>query len=285
MLADIEPATQNIDPNEVERKITPKTRAILPVHFAGRPCNMDALCDIAQRHNLKIIEDCAHATEAHYKGRPVGTFGNFGCFSFYVTKNVTTGEGGMVLARTERAQARVKMLALHGLTRDAWNRFGDEGYKHYDVVECGFKYNMTDMQAALGLHQLQRVEENWRRREAIWNTYSAAFAPLPAGLPAPAEPDTRHSYHLFTLLIDEATCGMSRDEFVRAMTDCNIGVGVHYVSIPEHPYYQKAFGFAPEDFPHAAKVGRQTVSIPLSAGLGDEDVADVVDAVSSILRA
>jgi dTDP-4-amino-4,6-dideoxygalactose transaminase len=284
VLADVDPVTQNIDPNEVEARITSKTRAILPVHFAGRPCDMSALVDIASRHDLKIIEDCAHAAEAHYQGQPLGTFGDFGCFSFYVTKNMTTGEGGMVLARTEEARARVRTLALHGLSQDAWRRYSDTGYKHYEVVDCGFKYNMTDMQAALGIHQLRRIEPNWQRREVLWNRYLQAFDDLPLGLPAPVAPGSRHSYHLFTLQIDAARCGLRRDEFVDAMTRLNIGVGVHYVGIPDHPYYQRGFGWSPADYPHAARISRETVSIPLSAKLTDRDAADVIAAVARVLH-
>jgi dTDP-4-amino-4,6-dideoxygalactose transaminase len=284
VLADVDPLTQNLDPREVEKRITPRTRALLVVHFAGRPCDMDALGALARKHDLKIIEDCAHATEAMYRDRPLGSFGDFGCFSFYVTKNMTTGEGGMVVTNSDESQAKVKMQALHGLTRDAWNRFGGEGYRHYEVMDCGFKYNMTDLQAAIGIHQLRRLEDNWTRREAVWNRYMEELAPLPVTLPAAPEQGTRHSYHLFTLLIDPEACGRTRDEFVQNMTRSRIGVGVHYVSIPEHPYYQREFGWTPADFPHAARIGRQTVSIPLSAKLSDADVADVIEAVQQSLR-
>lgn len=283
VLVDIDPATQNIDVDAIEAAITPRTRALLPVHFAGRPCEMGKLMNIASRFELKVIEDCAHATEATFGGKSVGTFGDFGCFSFYVTKNMTTGEGGMVLCKSAEAQARVRTLALHGLTRDAWHRFGDQGYKHYDVVECGFKYNMTDMQAALGLHQLSRVESNWSRRQEIWNAYSSAFADLPVVVPSPEHKESRHAYHLYTLLINEKSCGVTRDEFVRGMQRRNIGVGVHYLSIPEHPYYQARFGWKPEQFPAAMRIGRQTVSIPLAANLDASDVADVADAVRGSL--
>lgn len=279
VLADIEPLTQNIDPRQVEACITPRTKAIIPVHFAGRPCDMAALCEIAERHGLRVIEDCAHAVESEYKGRKVGTFGDFGCFSFYVTKNVAAGEGGMVLARREEDAARIKVLALHGMSKDAWKRFSDEGYKHYQVIECGFKYNMMDLQAAIGMHQLARVEANWTRRKEIWMRYMEAFADLPVGLPAAPEDGTRHAYHLFSVLIDEANAGISRDAFLDAMTAANIGVGVHYLSIPEHPYYQERFGWRPEDYPEAMRVGRQTVSLPLSAKLSDADVEDVIGAV------
>jgi dTDP-4-amino-4,6-dideoxygalactose transaminase len=283
VLADVDPVTMNIDPDQVEKKITSKTRVILPVHFAGRSCNMDAFCQIADRHNLKIIEDCAHAIETEYKGRKAGTFGDFGCFSFYVTKNVVTGEGGMILTRKKEDEERIKMLALHGMSKDAWKRFSDEGYKHYYVVECGFKYNMMDLQAAIGIHQLNRVESNWLRRQQIWNMYNEAFADLPIGIPSLPEPDTRHAYHLYTVLVDEEKSGISRDDFLNAMTANNIGVGVHYISIPEHPYYRENFGWRPEDYPNAMRIGRQTSSLPLSAKLSDEDVRDVIGAVMEII--
>ena len=285
VLADVDPLTMNIDPAEVEAHITPNTKAILPVHFAGRPANMDALTDIARRHGLKIIEDCAHAIETEYRGRPAGTFGDFGCFSFYATKNITTGEGGMVLTRNEDDLARIKTLALHGLSKDAWKRFSDEGYKHYFVVETGFKYNMMDLQAALGIHQLQRVERNWRRREEIWQQYNEAFAGLPLTLPAEPEQDTRHAYHLYTVLVDQERAGISRDEFLHAMTAANVGVGVHYLSIPEHPVYQDKFEWQPEDYPNAMRIGRQTVSLPLSAKLTDAEVTQVIQIVQATLNA
>ncbi|MGB5218018.1 MAG: DegT/DnrJ/EryC1/StrS family aminotransferase [Smithella sp.] len=283
VLADVDSVTMNIDPKQIENKITPRTKAILPVHFAGRPCEMDTLCDIAQRYNLKIIEDCAHAIETEYHGIKTGTFCDFGCFSFYVTKNVTTGEGGMVLTKSEENAARIKTLGLHGMSNDAWKRFSDEGYKHYQVVECGFKYNMMDIQAAIGLHQLARVEQNWQKRQIIWNRYNASFKDLPITTPVESTPDTRHAYHLYTILVDAKQTGVSRDSVLDRMTKHNIGVGVHYMSIPEHPYYQHTFGWKPEDYPHAMKVGRQTVSLPISAKLTDEDVNDVIMSVKSIL--
>ncbi len=283
VLADIDPLTMNIDPNQVESQITAKTRAILPVHFAGRACDMDAIGEICRRYNLKLIEDCAHAIETEYKGRQAGLFGDFGCFSFYVTKNVITGEGGMVTTRCEEDAARIKMLALHGMSKDAWKRFSDEGYKHYYVMECGFKYNMMDLQAAIGIHQLKRVERNWRRRQEIWQLYNQAFANLPITLPTDPERNTRHAYHLYTILVDQARGIMSRDSFLEAMTARNIGIGVHYLSIPEHPYYQRMFGWKPEDYPHAMRIGRQTVSLPISPKLSNADVEDVIAAVSEVL--
>jgi dTDP-4-amino-4,6-dideoxygalactose transaminase len=283
VLADVDPSSQNIDPAAIEAAITPRTRAILPVHFAGRPCAMDQIMAIARKHQLVVIEDCAHAVEAEFGGRPLGTFGDFGCFSFYVTKNVVTGEGGMILGRSEEQVARARILALHGMSKDAWHRFGDQGYKHYQVVECGFKYNMMDVQAAIGLHQLSRVEQNWRRRAAIWQRYDQAFAGLPIGLPAAADANTRHGLHLYTVMIDKRRCGIERDDFLGAMNAARIGTGVHYLSIPEHPYYQERFGWRPEQWPRAMKLGRETVSLPLSPGLSDEDVERVIASVRDIL--
>jgi dTDP-4-amino-4,6-dideoxygalactose transaminase len=244
---------------------------------------MDALCELARKHGLKIIEDCAHAIETTYHGKAAGTFGDFGCFSFYVTKNVVTGEGGMILARNEEDAARCKVLALHGMSRDAWKRFSDSGYRHYQVVECGFKYNMMDVQAAIGIHQLQRVEKCWSRRQQIWNIYNEAFRNLPIALPPDPAPNTRHAYHLYTILVDEKKAGISRDAFLEAMTKEKIGVGVHYLSIPEHPFYQTQFGWRPENYLHAMRLGRQTVSLPLSPKLSDADIDDVIGGVKKSL--
>ncbi len=286
VLADVDPDTQNIDPDDIARKITDRTKAIIPVHFAGRMCDMDRIMALAGRHNLKVIEDCAHAIETYdHHGRRAGTIGDFGCFSFYVTKNVVTGEGGMVLTRNEEDAARIRRLRLHGLSRDAWNRFGQSGYRHYQVVECGYKYNMTDLQAALGLHQLQRVDFTWKDRRKIWRSYNARLEHLPLTLPAPFALKERHAFHLYTVLIDPARCGIDRDSFLKRMTAEQIGVGVHYLSIADHPYYQDALGMKPEDTPHATRIGRQTVSLPISPKMNaDRDVDDVVSAITTILE-
>jgi len=283
VLADVDPATQCIDPDAIEAAITPRTRAILPVHFAGHPCDMDRIMAIAYKHGLLVIEDCAHAIETEYKGRKAGTFGDFGCFSFYVTKNVVTGEGGMILARDHALAARSRVLALHGMSKDAWHRFGDKGYKHYQVVECGFKYNMMDVQAALGIHQLARVEASWLRRREVWNTYQRELADLPVGRPTDPAADIRHAHHLYTIMVEADRCGVSRDEFLDRMNARKIGTGVHYLSIPEHPYYRERFGWRPEQWPKAMDAGRNTVSLPISPGLGDADVGRVVEAVRSVL--
>lgn len=284
VLADIDKKTMNIDPNEIEKKITNKTKAILPVHFAGRPCNMDAISWIAQKHNLLIIEDCAHAIEAEYKNQKIGTFGNFSCFSFYATKNIVTGEGGMVLAKSKEDLDRIKIYALHGMSKDAWSRYGDKGYKHYKVIECGYKYNMMDLQAAIGIHQIKKINKYWNKRKHIWNRYNNELKELPIELPYDTTKYERHAYHLYTILVKNEFAGINRDEFINHMTDNGIGIGVHYLSIPEHPYYQKKMGWKASDYPNALNIGRSTVSLPLSAKLTDDDVADVIVAVKAALN-
>lgn len=284
VLADCDRNTMNIDPEEIERRITDATRVLIPVHFAGRPCDMDAIMGIARRRGLSVVEDCAHAIETEYHGRKAGTFGNMGCFSFYVTKNVVTGEGGMLTTFDESLAEKIRVLALHGMTRDAWSRFEGGGYKHYEIVSPGFKYNMTDMQAALGIHQLKRVWESWKRRRDIWRRYDEAFADLPVFTPAPEAPDTIHASHLYTLLIDLERSSVSRDEFLAEMQRRGIGVGVHYVALHMQPYYQKTFGFRDADLPVSEWLSRRTVSIPLSGALTDPDVQGVIDAVRDILE-
>ncbi len=284
VLADVDPFTMNISIKEVEAKITSKTRAIVPVHFGGRSCEMFLLREIVKKYRLKMVEDCAHAIETEYHGQKAGSFGDLSAFSFYVTKNVVTGEGGMILTDNEEYACRLKVLALHGMSCDAWRRFSDEGYRHYLVTEAGYKYNMMDIQAAIGIHQLARVEENWNRRQQIWQIYNKALADTSLILPAAEEPDTRHAYHLYTILIDEEKTGVSRDEFLNRMNQKNIGTGVHYLSIPEHPYYQQRFGWKPQDTPNAMRIGRQTVSLPISAKLDDEDIYDVISAVTDIIN-
>jgi dTDP-4-amino-4,6-dideoxygalactose transaminase len=284
VLADVNRQTMCLDPEEVERRITPRTRAIVPVHFAGRACDMKALCDIAKRHNLKIIEDCAHAIETLYHGRHMGTFGDLGAFSFYVTKNVVTGEGGMVTTADPAWAARIKTLALHGLSADAWKRFSDEGFKQYEVTEPGYKYNMMDLQAALGIHQLRRVEETLRRRQEIWARYDEAFADLPAFPIPPEEKNTRHARHLYTLILDIDRLRASRDQIQLALHKQKIGTGIHYRAVHLHQYYRETFGYERGALPNAEWISDRTLSLPLSAKLTEEDVEDVIFAVRNTLR-
>lgn len=284
VFADCKKDTMNIDPEDIERKITQKTKAIIPVHFAGRPCEMDVIIDIAKRYSLKIIEDSAHAIEAEYKGKKTGTFGDIGCFSFYVTKNIITGEGGMAITNNQKYADKIKVLGLHGMSRDAWKRFSDVGYKHYKVVYAGFKYNMMDLQAAIGIHQLPRIDRYWKRREEIWERYNEAFKDLPVFVPAPIPDGIKHSYHLYTLLLDIDKLNITRDEFLDEMTKRNIGVGVHYIALHLHSYYQQSYGYKSGDFPNAEWISKRTVSIPLSAELTNEDVEDVIESTREILK-
>jgi len=284
VLVDCDRTTQLIDPQRIEDAITTKTRALVPVHLCGRPCDMDAITDIAKRHNLVVIEDAAHATEAIYKGQKIGTISPLTCFSFYATKNVVTGEGGMVTTDNQEYADKIKIYGLHGMSRDAWKRFSDDGYKHYQVVFPGFKYNMMDIQAAMGIHQLEKVTENWQRRDEIWQIYNAAFADLPIDLPAPDELDTLHGRHLYTLMIDEARCGLTRDQFMQRLHQLNIGTGVHYLGVHLHPYYRERFGYTEADFPNATWLSERTVSIPISPKLSSDDVEDVITAVRMVLN-
>ncbi len=282
VLADCDPRTLNLDPNQVARKITKRTKAILPVHFAGLPCDMNALMKLAKAHRLHVIEDCAHAIETEYRGRKAGTFGALGCFSFYATKNLTTAEGGMVLAKNEALADKLKRLALHGMSKDAWKRYSDSGYLHYDVVDLGYKYNMTDLQAAIGLPQLRRLEKNWKRRRSLWKKYQEAFADLPVDLPAEPLSHERHAYHLYTPLVRKDS-KRSRDQVLAALTAENIGVGVHYRALCDHPYYRTTLGWKRKDVPVAAGIGDGTISLPLSPALSDRDVDDVIAAFRKVM--
>jgi len=274
-----------MDVNQIEDKITPRTRAIMPIHFAGRPCNMDAIMDIAQRHDLLVMEDAAHAVEAMYHGRKIGNIGHLTGFSFYVTKNIVTGEGGMITTNNDEWAEKIQVYGLHGMSKGAWQRYSDDGYKHYAVVYPGYKYNMMDIQAAIGYHQLQRIGRYLGMREHIWQCYDKAFQDLPVITPLPPEPDTVHARHLYTLLLDIDRLKITRDEFLQRMHERNIGTGVHFISVHQHPYYRETFGFQTNDFPTATYISERTVSLPLSAKLTDEDVADVIAAVRDALGA
>jgi dTDP-4-amino-4,6-dideoxygalactose transaminase len=245
---------------------------------------MDAICAIAHRHSLHLIEDCAHAIETQYHGRHAGTLGDFGAFSFYVTKSVTTGEGGMITTGNAVWADRIRMLSLHGLTAGAWKRFSDECLEPYEVVEAGFKYNMTDLQAALGLHQLARVEAGLEHRREIWARYDGAFQDLPVFLPAPQEEGTRHARHLYTLLLDIDRLTAGRDQVRAMLHQQRIGTGIHYRALHLHPYYSQRFGYAPDDFPNSAWISERTLSLPLTAAMTDEEVESVIFAVRRILR-
>lgn len=278
---DVDRRTMNFDVSDAARKITPKTKALLPVHFAGRACDMKAVMALAKAHKLRVIEDCAHAIETEVDGQKAGSFGALACFSFYATKNLTTGEGGMILTRHATMANRLKRLALHGMSQDAWKRFSDAGYKHYDVIDLGYKYNLTDLAAAIGLPQLAAVEKHWLRRRAIWKQYQAAFADLPVDLPAEPSKQERHAYHLYTPLLGKGS-GVKRDFALAALSAEGIGVGVHYRSLCDHPLYRRRLGWRRAMAPVAGDIGDRTVSLPLSPALGAGDVQDVITAFRKV---
>jgi len=281
VFVDVDRFTGLIDAERIEDAITEKTRAIMPVHLYGRPCDMDRIMEIAERHELVVIEDAAHAVESVYRGRKIGTIGDFTCFSFYVNKNITTCEGGMVTTHRLSWAERIRVLSHHGLSTIAWKRVTSAG--HYEVVEAGYKYNLTDINAALGLNQLKRVEESWRRRREIFERYNEAFDGLPCWTPPEVEEGSVHAYHLYTLIIDTDRLGKTRDEVRNELLKMNIGTGIHYISLHLHPYYMGTFGFRPDDFPNARWISERTLSLPLSPALTDDDVADVIDAVRKVL--
>jgi len=283
VIVDCLASDQCIDPEAIEARITPRTRAIIPVHFAGNACDMDSIMAIASKHRLIVIEDCAHAIETLYKGKPAGTFGTFGCFSFYVTKNMATAEGGMVITDDARYVDHLRSVSLHGMSADAWKRFTDDGYRHYQVVEAGFKYNMFDLQAAIGIHQLKNLEKKWQRRAALWKRYQEELADLPLGLPTEPLPYVRHAYHLFYLTLEEGHSPISRDRFLSLMHDRGIGTGVHYQSLAVHPFYQQKYGWQPQDYPNSQRFGESTASIPFSSSLSDEEVNYIFKSIRDIL--
>lgn len=283
VFVDVDRKTMNIDVNLIERAITKRTKVIAPVHLAGRPCAMDEIMKIAKKHNLFVIEDAAQALGSEYKGRKIGLLGDLTCFSFYVTKNIITGEGGMVTTKNKEFADKIKIYALHGMSEDAWKRYSDDGYKHYEVIYPGFKYNMTDMQASLGIHQLKRIAVFDKIRQKIWDLYNDGFKYLPVVLPAPFERDSHHNKHLYTLLIDKEKCGISRDKFMQEMHHHGIGTGVHFIPVHLHKYYSKRFGYKKGDYPNAEYIGERTVSLPMSAKLTEFDIYRIIKAVKEVI--
>lgn len=285
VLVDCERDTMNIDPRAVEAAITPRTRIIVPVHFAGRAADMTALEAIARPRGIRILEDAAHGVETVHQGRKIGTIGDCTAFSFYVTKNVVTGEGGIVTTEDDEIASWIKVAGLHGMSKDAWKRYSDDGFKHYEIEFPGFKYNMMDLQAALGLHQLARVEENWQKRSVLWQRYLDAFADLPVALPPEVRNGDRHAYHLFILTLDTDRLKWSRDEIQQALHHENIGTGIHYRAVHLHPFYRRSLGVRPGDLPNSDYISDRTLSLPFSTKLTEQDVQDLFDAVHKVLRA
>lgn len=283
VFADIDPGSWNLDPEAVRRAINGRTRAIIPVHYAGRPADVSALGVLADSHGLSVIGDAAHCVEGVADGRRIGATTPFTCFSFYATKNLTTGEGGMVTTSDERAAAFMRVASLHGMNRDAWARYTPGNTSQYDVVMPGYKYNMMDIQAAIGLHQLARIEARYARRTAIWTEYDRAFAGLPLQRPAPVDAGTVHARHLYTVLVDEASAGVTRDALRTRLQQRGISTSVHFRALHLHPYYQERFGFRRGMFPVAESVSDTTLSLPLSAAMTSDAVLRVIEAVHDSL--
>ena len=284
VFVDVERATMNIDPACIEAAITPRTRAIMPVHMAGRPCRMDEIMQTARRHGLAVIEDAAHAIEAWYGNRKIGSIGDITAFSFYVTKNLVTGEGGMVTTERDDWAEELRIRSLHGISKDAWKRYSAEGFQPYETLYPGYKYNMTDMQASLGIHQLARIEENLKVRERHWRRYNEAFTELPELITPLEEEGIRHARHLYTLLTRPERLAIDRNQFIVELKQRNIGTGIHFVAVHLHRYYRETFGFQRGDFPEAEWISDRTLSVPLSAKLTDQDVEDVIIAVRDVVH-
>jgi dTDP-4-amino-4,6-dideoxygalactose transaminase len=281
VLVDIEPDTMNIDPVLVAAAVTEHTKAVIVVHYGGHPCDMDALHAICDEHDLLLVEDAAHAFPAKYKGRMIGSGSNPVAFSFYATKNLTTAEGGMLTGDPEMIEQSA-IYSLHGMNRDAWKRNSQAGSWRYDIVTPGFKYNMTDIQAAMGLQQLKKMERILERRREIVGMYREALEPLGV-FDLPVERDGCESaWHLFPIRIREGALKISRDEFIEEMRGRNIGTSVHFIPVHTFTYYREKYGFEDLDFPVAFAESERLVSLPLHPGLSDEDVADVCQAISSI---
>lgn len=287
IFADIDPRTLNILPLEIERRITDRTRAVIVVHFGGLPCDMDEIMAIARRHRLVVIEDAAHAVGGRYRGRNVGTLGELASFSFYANKNITTAEGGMVTTDSAAQADCLRAWRLHGLSADAWKRYTSKELILSDVVYPGFKYNMTDLQASLGLWQLRKLERFLAVREEYAALYDRAFAEMEEvalQTRPPSGSGSRHALHLYVLLLDLERLTCSRDEFVSALRRENIGAGIHYTALHLHPYYMKRFKHSRGDFPNAELASDRILSLPLSPAMTPEDVGCVVEVVRRTLR-
>ncbi len=279
VLVDIDPATRNMDTTLIEKAITSKTRAIMPVHFAGLPVDLDDIYSLAAKHKLRVVEDCAHAIGAGYKGKKLGSFGDIQVMSFHPNKNMTTGEGGAVVTDDEDVIRAIERLRFHGIDRASFNRFSKTGSQHYDVVLPGFKYNMMDIQAAIGLHQLPMLDGFIDSRTARVEQYRAKLAGV-KGISLPTSPAYahRHAWHLLTILVEE------RDAFMDAMKAKNIGTGMHYVAAHLFTYYKETFGYKQGDFPHAEHVGARICSLPLFPTMTDADLDRVVEAVQQVAQ-
>lgn len=283
VLVEVDRTTLNILPEQVAAAVTPATRAIMPVHFAGLPCDLKALGDIADRHGLNIIEDAAHAIGSLYRGQPIGALSKATVFSFHPIKNITTGEGGALCSDDDALAERARALRFHGITKDAWKRYDMRGTPHYDVTALGFKYNMLDLQAALGLHQMARLPGLVARRRELAALYREQLADVPAvALPPDSTGDDRHSWHLFVVKVLPEIMGMDRDGFMGALKEHNIGSGLHFRAIHLHPYFASVLDYRRGSLPESEWASDRLVSLPLFPAMSDDDALDVVEAVRTI---
>jgi len=286
VFADVDKTTGNIDPAQIAKKITKKTKAIIPVHLHGRPCRMDEITTLANKYKLYVLEDAAHATESWYKGKKIGSISDLTAFSFYVTKNVATGEGGMLTTNNKGWADEARVRRLHGISKDAWKRYSASGFEPYEAVYPGYKYNMMDLQASLGIHQLKRAEANLKIRNRYWKKLSAAFSKLDGVIPpAPDEPDIVHARHLYTINLEIEKLKINRNQFIDELKKENIGAGIHFTALHLHKYYRETFGFKKGDFPNAEWIGERTVSLPFYPHMTEKDVNDVIEAVTKIVTA
>lgn len=284
VLADVDRRTFNIDPERIEERITPRTRAIIPVHMAGQPCEMDRIMDIAHRHDLVVIEDAAHAVGAKFEGQMVGSIGDAGCFSFYAGKNLCTGDGGMLTVPSDdKFAAFARVISLHGMTSSAWKRYSKEGASRWELVYPGFKYNMTDIAASLGIHQLRKLERFIELRIKRAQLYTRLLADVPELATPRVAPNRKHAWHLYIVILDLKQLTVSRDRFMELLKAENIGTGVHFMPVHEQPYYRDRFGYEAGDYPNASWLGERIVSLPLYPQMTEEDVHTVVRAIKKII--
>lgn len=289
VLADIDPETMNIDPRQVEKilrskSMRKKVKAIIPVHFAGHPCDMAPLMRLARKYGIKVIEDAAHALPAKYKGKMIGTIGDLTAFSFYATKNLTTAEGGMLTGRDKKLMERARLLSLHGMSRDAWKRYSAAGSWYYEIIAPGFKYNMTDIQAAIGIHQLRRLGGFQKRRREIAAAYNQAFSKNAAFQIPASRREVQHAWHLYVLRLNLKELKIDRARFIDELKRRGIGASVHFIPVHMHPYYRKKYGFKPADFPVAYREYQRTISLPLYPRMTDADVRRVITAATQIAK-
>jgi len=283
VLVDCEPDTLNLDPSSLERAITSRSRAIIPVHFAGHPCDMSRILQIARNHGLKVIEDAAHALPARYQGQLAGSWGDLACFSFYATKTLCTGEGGMVTTSDPEYAERVRMMSLHGISKDAWKRYSAEGSWYYEILRPGFKYNMTDIAAALGLVQLGKCDRMRTARCRIAAIYDDAIARVHEIVTPVVRPGVEHAWHLYPIRLDLEQLRIGRGEFISLLREHNIGTSVHFIPLHLHPYYRTNYQYQPQDFPNASDAYERLVSLPIYPGMTDSDAAEVANAVCNIV--